>query len=70
VDTLVIAGTLTNCCCESSARDAFMLGYRVLFAADATAAVSDEEHNAALLNLAVMFADVRRTDDIVALLAR
>ncbi|TBV72419.1 cysteine hydrolase [Pseudoxanthomonas winnipegensis] len=70
VDTLIIAGTLTNCCCESSARDAFMLGYRVLFAADATAAVTDAEHNAALLNLAVLFADVRGTEEIIALLAR
>jgi ureidoacrylate peracid hydrolase len=30
VDTLIIAGTLTNCCCDSSARDANMLGYKIL----------------------------------------
>ncbi|MFT4198393.1 MAG: cysteine hydrolase [Pseudoxanthomonas sp.] len=69
VDTLVIAGTLTNCCCESSARDAYMLGYRVLVVADATAAVTDAEHNAALLNLAVMFADVRSTDEVEGMIA-
>ena len=64
-DTLIIAGTLTNCCCESTARDANMLGYRVLFLSDATAAVTDQEHNAALLNLQIMFADVRRTSEVL-----
>lgn len=68
VDTLIVAGTLTNVCCESSARDAYMLGYRVLFAADATAAVTDAEHNAALLNLCLNFADVRMTDALLALI--
>ena len=69
VDTLVIAGTLTNVCCESSARDAYMLGYRVLFAADATAAVTDIEHNASLLNLCLNFADVRTTEALIELIA-
>jgi nicotinamidase-related amidase len=68
IDTLIIAGTLTNCCCESTARDANMLGYKVLFLSDATAAVTDEEHNAALLNLRIMFADVRTTEEVLHLL--
>ena len=68
IDTLIIAGTLTNVCCESTARDAYMLGYRVLFAADATAAVTDAEHHAALLNLCLNFADVRDTDALLAML--
>lgn len=69
IDTLIITGTLTNCCCESTARDAYMLGYRVLFVADATAAVTDAEHNAALLNLCLMFADVRLGDEVLELIA-
>ena len=32
------AGTVTNVCCESSARDASTLGYRVVMVADANAA--------------------------------
>jgi len=67
VDTLVIAGAMTNVCCESTARDAYALGYRVFFTSDATAALTDEEHNAALLNLSMCFADVRSTDDMLAL---
>jgi nicotinamidase-related amidase len=58
---IVITGTLTNCCCDSTAREANMAGYKVIVVADATAAVTDAEHNAALLNLRLNFADVRRT---------
>jgi nicotinamidase-related amidase len=69
IETLIIAGTLSNCCCDSTARDANMLGYKVLFLSDATAAVTDEEHNAALLNLQIMFADVRPTAEILDMIA-
>lgn len=69
IDTLVIAGTLTNCCCESTARDGNMLGYRIVFLSDATSTLTDEEHNAALLNVRLMFGDVRRTDELEAMLA-
>ena len=69
IDTLVIAGTLTNCCCDSTAREANMAGYRILFLADATATRTDEEHNAALLCLRLNFADVRYTDEVLAMLA-
>jgi nicotinamidase-related amidase len=68
VDTLIVTGTVTNVCCESTARDAYMLGYRVLFASDATAAQTDAEHNAALLNLRLNFADIKSTDELVALI--
>src|SRR5690606_22853989 len=67
VDTLVITGAMTNVCCESTARDAYALGYRVFFISDATAALTDEEHNAALLNLSMCFADVRSTDAMLTL---
>jgi len=70
IDTIIIAGTLTNRCCESSARDAMMLGYTVLFVEDANATTTDEEHVAALVNVATAFGDVRRTEDVVALLER
>lgn len=68
IETLIITGTLTNCCCESTARDANMLGYKVLFLSDATAAVTDEEHNAALLNLRIMFADVCTAEEALRLI--
>ena len=68
IDTMLITGTLTNCCCESTARDAMQLNYHVLMAADANAALSDEAHAATLHILAMVFADVHSTDELVELL--
>ena len=67
-DILIITGTLTNACCESSARDAAALGFSNIFVADATATRTDEEHNATLTNLIQYVADVMLTDEVVALL--
>ncbi len=64
IDTLIIVGTMTNVCCESTARDGHMLDYKVLVVSDATAAPTDEEHDAALLNLSTFFAHVTDSDEI------
>lgn len=69
IDTLLISGTLTNCCCESTARDAMQLNYRVVMASDACAALSDAEHEASLYTLGFIFADLETTDNLVAMLA-
>ncbi|MDO8901389.1 MAG: isochorismatase family cysteine hydrolase [Phenylobacterium sp.] len=68
IETVIIAGTVTNVCCESSARDASTLGYRVIFAADATATVTDAAHNAALYTIYRSFGDVRPTAEILELI--
>jgi ureidoacrylate peracid hydrolase len=65
IDTLIITGTLTNACCESSARDAAALNFKVIFVGDATATRTDEEHNAALMNVMQLVADLWFTDDLV-----
>jgi ureidoacrylate peracid hydrolase len=69
IDTLIITGTATNICCESTARDAFMLNYRTLVVSDGNATTSDEAHNASLNALFNRFADVFNTDEVTALLA-
>jgi len=66
IDTLIIVGTLTNVCCESTARDAMMLNYKVVFVSDANAALSDADHNATLATMFRIFGDVRTTDDTIA----
>ena len=66
---MIISGTLTNACCESSARDA-ALGYKVLFLSDGTATRTDIEHNAALINLMQLVADVRTTEDVIDLIKK
>ena len=65
VTDLVIVGVLTNCCCESTARDGFFRDFRVFFLADATAASEPEFHVASLKNLAYAFAYVTTTDAIL-----
>jgi ureidoacrylate peracid hydrolase len=65
IDTVLIAGTATNVCCESSARDAMMLDYRVIMLADANATWTDEEHVATLNNFALFFGDVMMADEAI-----
>jgi nicotinamidase-related amidase len=69
IDTVLITGTVTNVCCESSARDAKELGYRVIMVADANAAVSDQSHNATLHTIYRSFGDVRPTQEVIELIA-
>jgi ureidoacrylate peracid hydrolase len=69
IDTVIVSGTLTNCCCESTARDAMQNNYRVIMAADANAALSDEEHAATLHILGMVFADLRSVAELEAMLA-
>lgn len=58
IDTLLIAGTKTNVCCESTARDAMMLGFKVVMLSDCCAALSDDEHQATLETFIQQFGDV------------
>lgn len=69
IDTLLITGTKTNVCCESTARDAMMMDFKVVMVSDATAAVSDDEHRAALETIIQQFGDVYTVDEIGELLA-
>ncbi|MGC1270149.1 MAG: isochorismatase family cysteine hydrolase [Croceibacterium sp.] len=69
-DTLIVTGTLTNCCCESTVRDAMQHNYKVLMATDANAALTDEEHEAALYSLGWIFADLYTSEEVVGLLGR
>lgn len=66
VEDLVIAGVMTNMCCESTARDAYYRDYRVFFPADGTGTINEEMHLASLLNLSYGFALVTTSEEIVA----
>lgn len=68
IDTVIITGTVTNVCCESSARDAMMQNYKVLMAHDANAALTDVDHNASMNAIAQTFGDVMSTNEVIALL--
>ena len=70
IDTRIITGSATNVCCESTARDAMMMNYKVIFVADGCATFTDAEHNGTLGNMRAIFADVRTTAEVVGLLAQ
>jgi ureidoacrylate peracid hydrolase len=70
IDTLLITGTATNVCCESSARDAMMLNFKVIMVSDALATHTDEEHNATLSAFYGQFGDVQTTDEALQALER
>ena len=69
-DTVLITGTVTNVCCESSARDANMTNYRTIMVSDGNAALSQEEHDASLTAFYNTFGDVMDTDMIITGLRR
>jgi ureidoacrylate peracid hydrolase len=68
VDTVAIAGTVTNICCESTARDAMMRNFRTIMITDANAAMTDDMHNASLCAFYVRFGDIMSTSHLIAVL--
>ena len=69
-DTVLITGTVTNVCCESSARDAMMTNFRTVMVSDANAAMTMEEHNASLVAFYAIFGDVMDTEFVIQRLTR
>ena len=70
IDTVIITGTVTNVCCESTARDAMMRNFRTIMVTDANAATSDELHNASLAAFYLKFGDIMPTEMVIASLTK
>jgi len=68
IRNVLIGGTKTNICCESTTRDAMQLDYNVVMVEDCNAALSDEEHRSALENVIQQFGDVMTADETISLL--
>jgi len=77
IDTLIISGTVTNVCCDSTARDAFSRDYKVIFLSDGTATrdlpdlgfgpVSAEDIQKVVLTiLAMSFTQMSSIDQVIA----
>lgn len=62
---IVITGVMTNLCCETTARSAFVQGFEVFFVIDGTATQNEAMHKATLLNLAYGFAIPVLTQEII-----
>ncbi|KAM0937215.1 putative isochorismatase [Dioscorea sansibarensis] len=56
VEEVIVSGVMTNLCCETTAREAFVRGFRVFFSTDATATSNKDLHEATLKNMSYGFA--------------
>lgn len=68
VETIVVAGTMTHICVDTSARDAFMHGFDVVVVHDACASRPAALHAYSLHALSHAFALLAATDDVVRML--
>jgi ureidoacrylate peracid hydrolase len=69
LDSVLIAGCVTNVCCESSARDAMMLNFRTVMVSDGNAAATDRDHGNSLAAFYLTFGDVLTADEVISRLA-
>jgi nicotinamidase-related amidase len=65
MDTIVLCGISTDFGVESTARFAYEYGFQQVFAEDAMASQSDEQHNAAVNFIFKRMGRVRKTDEIL-----
>jgi ureidoacrylate peracid hydrolase len=65
IRTVVLTGVATNACVETTAREAFVRDYYVVFTADGTACYSQEAHEATLRSIDTYFGVVVPLDDVV-----
>ncbi len=68
IDTIVLCGISTNIGVESTARFAYEYGYDQIFAEDATAARTKDEHEHTVKTIFVRIGRVRSTEEIIAAL--
>ena len=61
---VLVGGTVTNVCCESTARDAMMMDYATIMVDDALSAVTRPEHEQCLQNWILFFGDVLDSDGV------
>jgi isochorismate hydrolase len=70
IKDLIISGVMTNLCCETTARDAFMRDYRIFFLIDGTATGRSELHLATLKNLGFGFAYLLTCEELIQMFIR
>jgi ureidoacrylate peracid hydrolase len=65
IDTIALAGFLTNCCVESTMRTAYEKGFKVITLTDCTAATSLEEQEAAVKYTYPMFSNPTTSNEFL-----
>ncbi len=64
-NTIIICGTLTNCCCGTTARQGYERGYKVIFGSDITSTYTREMQDSELSILRFAFARILSSDEII-----
>jgi ureidoacrylate peracid hydrolase len=64
IRTVIMTGVATNVCVETTARQAFLRDYYVVFTSDCTATYSQAEHDATLHNIDTFFGAVVSADEV------
>lgn len=70
IQTVVPCGVATNVCVESTARDAFMRDFHVVFPDDASATYYEAAHTATLSTIGLHFGEISNVAEISAIWAR
>lgn len=65
ITDVITTGVMTHLCCETTARSAFIHGYKVWFPVDGTATYNVDFHLSTLRNLGHGFANLVLMDDII-----
>ncbi|MCK1968654.1 hydrolase [Franconibacter sp. IITDAS19] len=68
IDTIVLCGISTNIGVESTARNAWELGFSLVIAEDACSAATREQHQGSMTHIFPRIARVRTTEEILAAL--
>lgn len=66
VRTVIMTGVATNVCVETTARQAFLKDYYVVFVSDCTATYSRADHDATLRNIDNFFGEVVTAEQVAA----
>ncbi|MBB6730415.1 hydrolase [Cohnella zeiphila] len=65
IDTIVLCGIATGIGVDTTAREAFQLGYNQVFAEDAMSGITEEEHNYVVKTILPRIGRVRTTEQIL-----
>jgi ureidoacrylate peracid hydrolase len=65
IRTVIMTGIATNVCVETTARQAFLKDYYVVFTSDCTATYSQQQHDATLFNIDQFFGEVVSAEEVM-----
>lgn len=65
IDTIILCGISTNIGVESTARNAWEMGFNLVIAEDACSAASTDQHQGSMTHIFPRIARVRRTEEIL-----